>query len=77
MATVGIERWGQRSGALAPLLRKHPDAVSRWMGATLSILGIVALPAPSNAMFAKGGTYSGIAAPLAAVTHGMPNPQIL
>ena len=27
------------------------------MGATLSILGIVALPAPSNAMFAKGGTY--------------------
>ena len=30
-ATVGIERWGQRSGALAPLLRKHPDAVSRWV----------------------------------------------
>ncbi len=27
------------------------------MGATLSILSIVALPAPSNAMFAKGGTY--------------------
>ena len=31
VATVGIERWGQRSGALAPLLRKHPDAVSRWV----------------------------------------------
>ena len=31
MATVGIERWGQRSGALAPLLRKHPDAVSLWV----------------------------------------------
>ncbi len=31
VVTVGIERWGQRSGALAPLLRKHPDAVSRWV----------------------------------------------
>jgi REP element-mobilizing transposase RayT len=31
VTTVGIERWGQRSGALAPLLRKHPDAVSRWV----------------------------------------------
>ena len=31
VATVGIERWGQRSGVLALLLRKHPDAVSRWV----------------------------------------------
>ena len=31
VATVGVERWGQRSGALASLLRKHPDAVSRWV----------------------------------------------
>jgi hypothetical protein len=53
---------------LGPGSRFH--VVRSWMGATLSILGIVALPAPSNAMFAKGGTYSGIAAPLAAVTHG-------
>jgi len=31
VATVGIERWGQRSGELGPLMRKHPDAVSRWV----------------------------------------------
>ena len=31
VATVGIERWGQRSGELGALMRKHPDAVSRWV----------------------------------------------
>ena len=31
MATLGIERWGQRAGSLATLMNKHPDAVSRWV----------------------------------------------
>ena len=31
VATVGIERWGQRAGALATVLQKHPDGVSRWV----------------------------------------------
>ena len=30
IATVGIERWGQRAAALGGLLGKHPDVVSRW-----------------------------------------------
>jgi REP element-mobilizing transposase RayT len=30
VAAVGIERWGQRAGALGGVLGKHPDAVSRW-----------------------------------------------
>ena len=30
VATVGIERWGQRAGDLGGLLGKHPDVVSRW-----------------------------------------------
>ena len=36
VATVGIERWGQRAGRIGSLLGKHPDVVSRWarMGAT-------------------------------------------
>jgi len=35
VATVGIERWGQRAAVLGALLGKHPDIVSRWarMGA--------------------------------------------
>jgi REP element-mobilizing transposase RayT len=35
VATVGIERWGQRAAMLGDLLGKHPDVVSRWarMGA--------------------------------------------
>jgi hypothetical protein len=28
---LGIERWGQGAGALAALLNKHPDSVSRWV----------------------------------------------
>ncbi len=28
---VGVERWGQRAGELAALLKKHPVAVSRWV----------------------------------------------
>ena len=31
VATVGIERWGQGAGALATVLQKHPDGVSRWV----------------------------------------------
>jgi len=31
VATVGIERWGQRAGELARLLAKHTVAVSRWV----------------------------------------------
>jgi len=30
VATVGIERWGQRASALGGSLGKHPDVVSRW-----------------------------------------------
>jgi hypothetical protein len=30
VATVGIERWGQRAAVLGGLLGKHPDVVSRW-----------------------------------------------
>ena len=33
VATVGIERWGQRAGRLAALLDKHSVAVSRWVSA--------------------------------------------
>jgi len=29
VATVGIERWGQRAGEIGALLGKHPDVVSR------------------------------------------------
>jgi REP element-mobilizing transposase RayT len=31
IASCGIERWGQRAGALAEVLRKHPVVVSRWV----------------------------------------------
>lgn len=31
IATVGIERWGQRAGRLATLMDKHSVAVSRWV----------------------------------------------
>jgi REP element-mobilizing transposase RayT len=31
IASVGIERWGQRPGVLGPILGKHPDVVSRWV----------------------------------------------
>ncbi len=30
IATLGIERWGQRAGELGAVLGKHPDVVSRW-----------------------------------------------
>jgi sulfite reductase beta subunit-like hemoprotein len=30
VASVGVERWGQRAGRLAARLNKHPVAVSRW-----------------------------------------------
>jgi hypothetical protein len=30
VATVGIERWGQRAGKIGDVLVKHPDVVSRW-----------------------------------------------
>lgn len=30
IATVGIERWGQRAALLGGILGKHPDVVSRW-----------------------------------------------
>ena len=30
VATLGIERWGQRAGSLGEALGKHPDVVSRW-----------------------------------------------
>ena len=30
VATVGIERWGQRAGRIGGVLGKHPDVVSRW-----------------------------------------------
>ena len=30
-ASCGIERWGQRAGNLARVLRKHPVVVSRWV----------------------------------------------
>jgi putative transposase len=30
VATVGIERWGQRAGKIGGVLGKHPDVVSRW-----------------------------------------------
>lgn len=30
IATLGIERWGQRAGKLGAVLGKHPDVVSRW-----------------------------------------------
>lgn len=31
VASVGVERWGQRAGQLAVRLGKHPVAVSRWV----------------------------------------------
>ena len=31
VAAVAVERWGQRAGQLAKLLKKHPVAVSRWV----------------------------------------------
>jgi len=31
IASCGIERWGQRAGELAAVLRKHPVVVSRWV----------------------------------------------
>ncbi len=31
VASCGIERWGQRAGALARVLRKHTVVVSRWV----------------------------------------------
>ena len=31
IASCGIERWGQRAGDLATVLRKHPVVVSRWV----------------------------------------------
>jgi hypothetical protein len=30
IATLGIERWGQRAKELARTLNKHPDVVSNW-----------------------------------------------
>jgi len=30
LATLGIERWGQRAKELARVLNKHPDVVSEW-----------------------------------------------
>ena len=30
VATVGIERWGQRAGKIGEVLVRHPDVVSRW-----------------------------------------------
>jgi putative transposase len=32
IASCGIERWDQRAGELATVLRKHPVVVSRWVG---------------------------------------------
>ena len=31
IASCGIERWDQRAGELATVLRKHPVVVSRWV----------------------------------------------
>ena len=31
VASLGVERWGQRAGALAKLLNKHSVVVSRWV----------------------------------------------
>jgi hypothetical protein len=31
IASCGIERWDQRAGELAAVLRKHPVVVSRWV----------------------------------------------
>jgi len=31
VASCGIERWGQRAGSLAWVLRKHSVVVSRWV----------------------------------------------
>jgi putative transposase len=31
VASCGIERWGQRAGEMAKVLRKHPVVVSRWV----------------------------------------------
>jgi putative transposase len=32
IATLGVERWGQRGVGLAAALRKSPEVVSRWVG---------------------------------------------
>jgi len=32
VATLGVERWSQRSGELAELLGKNPEVVSHWVG---------------------------------------------
>jgi len=32
IASCGIERWDQRAGHLAAVLKKHPVVVSRWVG---------------------------------------------
>jgi putative transposase len=39
VATVGIERWGQRAGALAKVLDKHSDGVSRWVSRGAALRG--------------------------------------
>lgn len=31
IATCGVERWDQRAGHLAAVLKKHPVVVSRWV----------------------------------------------
>jgi hypothetical protein len=31
IASCGVERWDQRAGHLAAVLRKHPAVVSRWV----------------------------------------------
>jgi hypothetical protein len=32
LATLGVERWGQKRTALASVLNKNPDVVSFWAG---------------------------------------------
>jgi len=32
VATLGVERWGQRGCELAAVLNKNPDVVSWWVG---------------------------------------------
>ena len=36
-ASCGIERWDQRAGELAAVLREHPVVVSRWVAEAIRI----------------------------------------
>jgi len=37
VASCGIERWGQRAGKIAMVLRKHPVVVSRWVSDNMGV----------------------------------------